>query len=131
MIRVALHSNRETALAEARTAILVPARALEEPGHIRTLPSAPDSTAKHDLHQLSQLALFDFEDGELAPRLVADGEAIVCEAPEETAEIADGLVVLRDADGGPVVIAHESEPVRRLLSQAHRYCTRWIRLDVK
>ncbi len=129
-IRIELQSEPGVALAAGKTAILVPDRAIDEPGHIRTLPAAPNSTAKHDLHQLSQMALFDFEDAELTPRTVPDGVVLVARMDDEVMQLEDGLIVLREEDGTPLVIAREGAAIRALLSHAHRFCTRWIRLDV-
>jgi hypothetical protein len=114
---------------ECDTLILVDDRALEEEGHITMLSSNSGPQTKHEFYALSQMALIQFQDEELevssveAPIKVARKNAV--------SEIASGMAISRTGDGELSVLAHTALPWRKLLETAHRYCTRWIRLDVR
>ena len=118
-------------LAEGAAAITVPEAALSDPSLIRTLTASDASTTKHDLHALSQMALYDFEDGELQPVVVEEGVSVMVRSRSDAVRLERGLVVVRSTAGRPVILVHRGVDAPRLLRQAHRFCTRWIRLDVR
>lgn len=111
------------------TVILVDHRALEEEGHITMLSSNSGPQTKHEFYALAQMALIQFQDEELdvspveGPIKVAWKNAV--------SQIASGMAISRTGDGDLSVLAHTALPQRKLLEAAHRYCTRWIRLDVR
>ena len=40
------------------------------------------------------------------------------------------MVIAVDAQGGLCLIAQEGQNIKKLLEAAHRFCTRWVRLDI-
>lgn len=111
-----------------RTVLLVPARAVHEPGYIKALALGESGSAKHEFHALAQMAYFQFQDEELriievsSPLLVDDGLA--------AQRVEDGMILLREGDGGVVAVVFKGENRKKLLEAVHRYCTRWVRLDI-
>ena len=74
------------------------------------------------------MAYFQFQDEELriievsSPLLVDDGLA--------AQRVEDGMILLREGDGGVVALVFKGENRKKLLEAVHRYCTRWVRLDI-
>ncbi len=112
---------------ECMAVILVPEIALAEPGHIRTFASNQTAQSKHEFYALGQMALIQFEDSELVPRHTAD--SIDMQAGDETVSIDTGIVICRILSGELMIISNADNP-RKYLETAHRFCTRWIRLDI-
>ncbi|MCP4344590.1 MAG: hypothetical protein GY795_03565 [Desulfobacterales bacterium] len=113
---------------ECMAVILVPEIALTEPGHIRTFAANQTAQSKHEFYALGQMALIQFEDGELMPRQITD--PVDVKADEETVRIDAGIVICRTLSGELAVISNTDNRPRKYLETANRFCTRWIRLDI-
>ena len=115
-------------LGTCRTVLLVPSRAVLEPGYIKALAAGESGSAKHEFHALAQMAYFQYQDEELrvievsSPVLVDDGVA--------TQRVEDGMLLCRESAGGVVLVVFAGENRKKLLEAVHRYCTRWVRLDI-
>jgi len=116
----------ETALS-CRTVLLVPETALSEAGQIKMFSVNSGPQTKHEFHALAQTALIRFQDRELAITPVT--EPIRMDGPE-TEPLVSGMAICRDLDDHLHVLAHAGPSHRKLLQAAHRFCTRWIRLDL-
>ncbi len=123
-----LHLRAGESALSCRTVLLVPETALSEAGYIKMFSVNSGPQTKHEFHALAQTALVRFQDGELTITPVTD--AIRMEGPEETDPLVSGMAICRDMDGHLHVLAHEGPSHRKLLQAAHRFCTRWIRLDL-
>jgi hypothetical protein len=107
---------------------LVPDIALLEAGHIRTASADSGAQAKHAFYALTQTATMLFQDDDLKV-VETEGSIVLKKGPgEDTVE--SGLVVMRLPSGGILVVSNSPESLRKLLETAHRYCARWIRLDI-
>ena len=77
---------------------------------------------------MTQIALSRFQDGEL------DVEAVhapfTIEWKNEVQTVAAGLVLFLDLQGNFRLIGHSDRIATKLLKVAHRFCTRWVRLDI-
>lgn len=113
---------------ECRSAILIPEEAAIEAGNIRTLTANPTAHSKHEFHALAQMALFQFQEGELKVEAVHGAFNIQWKNEKET--MTAGVVVLLDSQGTLHLISNSGRNVNKLLQLAHRFCTRWIRLDI-
>jgi len=111
------------------TVILVGDRALEEDGHITMFSSNSGPQTKHEFYALAQMAFIQFQDEELDVSAVEG--SIKVEWKNAVNQIASGMAICRTKDGALSVVAHGDRPWRKLLEAADRYCTRWIRLDVR
>jgi hypothetical protein len=109
--------------------ILVGAMAAKEDGHITMLSRNSGPQAKHAFHALAQVVLIQYQDKELAVSGAED--PILVEWDKTVNEIASGMAICRTSTGDVWVLAHRELPWRKLLDAAYRYCTRWIRLDVR
>ncbi len=118
----------QTVVAACAAVILVPDAALDEAGHIKLLSMTDGAHSKHEFYALAQMALMQFEDGELTPQRL-DGTLDVQRA-EESHELAGGLCIYRGQAGELGVVVTTGGNVRRYLETANRYCTRWVRLDI-
>jgi hypothetical protein len=111
-----------------QTVIIVPEKAKDEAGYIKTLSTKDGAHAKHEFHALAQMAYFQYQDDELqieesaAPCTINDGKEVVA--------MADGMALCRDDSGGLQVISLAGASPKKLLEAAYRYCTRWVRLDI-
>jgi hypothetical protein len=108
--------------------ILVPEKALAEHGFIRTLTVSQTSQSKHEFHALTQTALMLHEDHELIPISVPG--AIQVSTADQTVTLGLGVLIGRLSTGEVVVFSNTVQPTRKYLEAAHRFCTRWIRLDL-
>ncbi len=115
-------------IAECMAVILVPEIALAEPGYIRTFAANQTAQSKHEFYALGQMALIQFEDGELTPRQITN--SVDVQADDETVSIDAGIVICRILSGELMIISNADSPPRKYLETAHRFCTRWIRLDI-
>lgn len=113
---------------ECKALILVPQRALAEPGHIRCLSAGQTGQSKHEFHALGQMALMQYEDGELTVQQVAGSLSVT--AGQEAYALSHGVVVCRLISDGLAVLSNTDGPVRKYLEAANRFCTRWVRLDI-
>ncbi len=109
--------------------IVVPEKALEEAGYIQTATASREASSKHEFQAMAQMAYFQFQDDEIpVTTLGSEVEIIVSESQQWRHEAA--LIVYRDAQGAFHILVHEGMPVKKLLETAHRFCTRWVRLDI-
>jgi len=77
---------------------------------------------------MAQIALSRFEDGELGIEVVHG--PLTIEWKNEVETIAAGLVAFLDPEGNLHLIAHPGQDAKKLLQAAHRFSTRWVRLDI-
>lgn len=110
------------------SAILVPDRALEEPGYIKTVTAGAVAHAKHEFHAMAQMAYYQYQDEELLP-VVVDG-VLLLSSPNVVEAIDRGMVIYRDQQGEFHVLIHRGLNVKKMLETTNRYCTRWVRLDI-
>jgi len=113
---------------ECSSAIIIPQRAVTEAGYIRTMTTSADAHSKHEFHTMAQITLSRFEDGELDIEAVHG--PLTVEWKNEVETITAGLVVFLDPKGNFHLIAHPGQNVKKLLQVAHRFFTRWVRLDI-
>ncbi len=117
-------------LAEVETLLFVPFDAPEYPDKFRGETLQSPANAKHAYHALSQIALYDFEDGILEVRTVPADAPLSVKGDQTRGQVEKGLVITRSAEGKVMAFVHEGQDAKGLLKFAHRYCTRWIRLDI-
>lgn len=115
-------------MTECSSAIIIPERAMTEAGYIRTLTTNSTAHSKHEFHAIAQMALFDFQEGELGVEAVNGPLTIQWKNEIET--ITAGVVVLLDSQGDLHLMGNSGQNVNKLLQIAHRFCTRWVRLDI-
>jgi hypothetical protein len=113
---------------ECSSTIIIPERAITEAGCIRTMTTSADAHSKHEFHAMAQIALSRFEDGELDIQTVHG--PLTVERKNEVETITAGVVVFLDLQGNFHLIAHPGQDTKKLLQAAHRFFTRWIRLDI-
>lgn len=113
---------------ECSSTIIIPERAITEAGYIRTMTTSADAHSKHEFHAMAQIALSRFEDGELDIQTVHG--PLTVERKNEVETITAGGVVFLDLQGNFHLIAHPGQDTKKLLQAAHRFFTRWIRLDI-
>lgn len=119
-------------IARLATFILVPERALHEPGYIQMMQDEGCGSCedKHRYQALAQMAYFQFQDQELSIRRVSAPVHMYLQKESGDEVIRDGLCIGRGYDGLLVVVQIGEGNVKKLLETAHRYCTRWVRLDI-
>ena len=115
-------------LTEGTSAIIIPERAMNEAGYITTLTTKSEAHSKHEFHALAQIALSRFQDGELEVEAVHG--PLTIEWKDEIETITAGVLVLLNSQGNLHLIDNSGQNVNKLLQLAHRFCTRWIRLDI-
>jgi hypothetical protein len=113
---------------ECSSAIIIPERAITEAGYIRTMTTNADVHSKHEFNAMAQIALSRFEDGELDIQIIHG--PLTVEWKKEVETITAGLVIFLDSQGNFHLIAHPGQDAKKLLQAAHRFFTRWIRLDI-
>lgn len=118
----------EISIADCVSVLIVPERAMQEPGYIKALTSSAASNAKHEFHALAQMAYFQYQDDEVEIDIIKGTCRILQEQNDETLE--SGLVIYRTSDGAIHIISHQDVNSKKLLEAASRYCTRWVRLDI-
>lgn len=110
------------------SAILVPEKALTEPGYIKTVTARADAHSKHEFHAMAQMAYYQYQDDELKILEVAGNIRVT--ASNTVEEICPGMVIYRDVRGEFHVMIHNSLNKKKMLEATNRYCTRWVRLDI-
>jgi hypothetical protein len=110
--------------------IVVPSQAIDDPALIRLHCNAFDSSGKHTLYSLSQIAMIDYEDGLLQIIEVQTEQKAAYDVGRGLQTLDRGLILFRAETGGAKVLSKNAGDIKRLLKQTHRYCTRFIRLDV-
>lgn len=124
---IAIYLDNEK-LTECESVIIIPEKAIDEPGYITAHTTKDSAHAKHEYHAMAQMAYFQHQDDELeinevdAPlRIVVQNESIVLES---------GMVLYRREDGSFHAVIHRLQSKKKLLETGYRYCTRWVRLDI-
>lgn len=110
------------------TVIVVPDKALTEPGYIKSFTLKDSGHAKHELHALAQMVYFQFQDEELD--VVEVGEVIKVADESENVELRDGMILFKLTDGSISAASQGMINRKKYLEAAYRYCTRWVRLDI-
>jgi hypothetical protein len=113
---------------ECSSAIIIPERAMIEAGYIKTLTTNSTAHSKHEFHAIAQIALTRFQDRELEVEAVYGPLTIQWKSEIET--ITAGVVIILDTQGNLHLIGNSGQNVNKLLQLAHRFCTRWVRLDI-
>jgi hypothetical protein len=120
--------EEDNLIAHCSAVIIVPDTALAQAGHIQCIASGQTGQSKHEFHALSQMALMQVEDHELSPTTIQGKLRIITE--DNTVELKNGLLICRLTAGELAVCQNTDRPVRKYLEAAHRFCTRWVRLDI-
>ena len=107
--------------------LIIPEKAIEEPGYIKTLHKS-GSTDKHEFQALAQTAYYQHQDDELE-LLVAD-QSISIGRAGDTHYLDHGMVLFRERGGLIRAAVCQGQNPKKLLETAHRFCTRWVRLDI-
>jgi hypothetical protein len=118
----------DVVVTDCSSAIIVPERAVDEAGYIKTLTINAHSHSKHEFHAMAQTAFYQFQDGEL--EAVDVRGTITVGWGHEHEQLSAGLVIYRDFHGNFHVLVHPGQNKKKLLEAAHRFCTRWVRLDI-
>jgi hypothetical protein len=118
----------DNTVTECSSAIIIPERAIIEAGYIRTMTTNANAHSKHEFHAMAQIAFSQFQDGEL--EIEAVHGPLTVEWKNEVETIIAGLVVFLDPQRNFRLIAHSGQNAKKLLEVAHRFCTRWVRLDI-
>ncbi|WP_136807374.1 hypothetical protein [Desulfosediminicola flagellatus] len=113
---------------EAVSVILVPDKAIQEPGYIKTLTASMEAQSKHEFHAMAQMAYYRYQDDELDVVEVSNPMRIT--RGDEAEAIESGMVIYRDGDGEFHVVIHALLNKKKMLEITNRYCTRWVRLDI-
>lgn len=111
-----------------RCAVIVPDSALVEAGQIRTMTTDSAAHSKHQFHTMTQIALFQFQEGEL--EVGAFCGPLTVHWNDETVTMAAGVVLYLNSQGELHLVGNPAQNVSKLLQFAHRFCTRWVRLDI-
>jgi len=109
-------------------AIVVPEKAITEHGYIKTFSAAPGAQGKHEFQALAQTAYYLYQDDELDIVPIHDPVSLGQGAEDQSLDA--GMLIFRDSGGSIKAVFHEGQPAKKLLEAAHRYCTRWVRLDI-
>jgi hypothetical protein len=120
--------SEDDTMAECSSAIIIPERAIIEAGYIRTVTTNANANSKHEFHAMAQIALSQFQEGELDIEAVHG--PLTVEWKNEAETISAGVVVFLDSQGNFRLIGHPDQNVKKLLEVAHRFCSRWVRLDI-
>jgi len=113
---------------DCTSVIIVPEKAVEEPGYIKTLTAKNDVSSKHEFHAMTQMAYFQFQDDEL--EVTEPNGEIRVESGETSEILQSGMVLYRDTNNAFFVLIHEGLNRKKILEAAYRFCTRWVRLDI-
>jgi hypothetical protein len=121
-------SYGELLIPDCGCALVVPEKAITEPGYIKALSARSSGQGKHEFHALAQTAYYQFQDDELD--ITSINDPVRLEQGGESEVMAGGMVIFRDSGGTMKAIYHEGQRAKKLLESANRYCTRWVRLDI-
>jgi hypothetical protein len=124
-IQIRFDSKKVT---DCSSAIIVPEKAIDEAGYIRTLTCNANAHSKHEFHALAQMAYYQVQDGET--RILEAEGPITVESAGQVEELQGGMVIYRDLTGNLHILAHTGQNMKKLLETANRFCTRWVRLDI-
>lgn len=110
------------------TVVIIPGKAIDEPGYIQAFTIKDSAYAKHEYHAMAQMAYFQYQDDELQLTEVAD-EILIATSGEDI-HLGDGMVLVRTPEGAFHTFVHGAQNRKKLLETGYRYCTRWVRLDI-
>ncbi len=108
--------------------VIIPEKAINEPGYIKAFTTKDSAHAKHEYHAMSQMGYFQYQDDELEVTELT--EPITIETAAEDFHLTDGMVLVRTPDGKFLTYIHAMQNKKKLLETGYRYCTRWVRLDI-
>ena len=124
-----MHIRYDTvSVSDCTSVIAVPGRAISEAGYIRAMTANAHAHSKHEFQAMAQTVYYRYQDEEV--EIVNVCGPLEVESGEETETLIDGLVIYRDTGGEFHVLAHPGQNIKKLLEVAHRFCTRWVRLDI-
>jgi hypothetical protein len=118
----------DTTVTDCNCAIIVPERAVSEAGYIKTLTANAHAHSKHEFQAMAQTVYYRYQDEEM--EITPMEGALTFEWLEDVETLSAGIVIYRDSGGEFHVLAHNDQRVKKLLEAAHRFCTRWVRLDI-
>lgn len=125
MIKIHLE---ERIIEDCVSVIIAPERAIAEPGYIKTLTAKNDASSKHEFSAMAQMAYYQYQDDEL--EIIDVFAEMQIEHEGEKESLQDGVLMYRDTDSGFHVLMHQGLNKKKLLETVHRFCTRWVRLDI-
>ncbi len=123
-------THAERRLSTGSSAIGLPSGAEENTGKMILWTTDSAHQRKHTLFSLMQTVQIRHEDKDLDIETFSGGPFILSFG-EESTEVEHGVVVSTDESGAIHLYAHEDADIRSLIRAANKYCTRWIRLDVR
>ncbi len=118
----------DTEVTDCNSAIIVPERAVNEAGYIKTLTENSGAHSKHEFQAMAQTVYYRYQDEEVEVTPITGPLTVSWGRDIETLEA--GAVIYRDTGGEFHVLAHTHLNVKKLLEAANRFCTRWVRLDI-
>lgn len=118
----------DVVIKDCNSAIIVPEKAINEAGYIKTMTTNAHAHSKHEFHAMAQTVYYQFQDEELEITPVVG--PLTLEWQENLESLSAGIIIYRDESGEFHVLAHTGQRVKKLLEAAHRFCTRWVRLDI-
>jgi hypothetical protein len=113
---------------DCSSVIIVPERAISEAGYIKTMTANANAHSKHEFHAMAQMAMYQFQDGELESTAV--GGIVTVKGEGVVEKLSAGMVIYRDFKGSFHLLSHNGQNLKKLLEAVHRFCTRWVRLDI-
>lgn len=111
-----------------RAVITVPETALADATYIHCFSIDSQVRSKHEFHTLAQIALMMFADEEIKPQRIKG--VISLEAGEDALKLESGMIICRLESNDIAIYVNSDHSPRKYLEVAHRYCTRWVRLDI-
>jgi len=115
-------------ITECSSAVIIPGKAMVEAGYIKTLTTNSKAHSKHEFQAITQMALYKFQENELGLKTFNGPLTIQCKNEIET--VTAGVLILLDSQGDLHLMGSPGQNVNKLLQRAHRFCTRWVRLDI-
>jgi len=125
-IEVTLSSKEQI---DCRSVIIIPEKALADATYIRSFTTTSPVRSKHEFYTLAQIVLIQFDDDEIKPQKVVG--RIIITADEEKFVLESGMLICRLESDGYLMYTNTDKLPRKYLETANRYCTRWVRLDVR
>ncbi len=124
-IRITLSAGENI---NCKSVIVIPEMALTDATYIRSFTTVSPVHSKHEFHTLAQIALIEFDDGEIEPQKIVGKISLV--AGEEIYDLESGMIICRLASEAFSIYINTDQAPRKYLETANRYCTRWVRLDI-
>lgn len=121
-----LMENKEITACES--VIVIPEKAVSEPGYIVVHTTKDSAHAKHEYHAMAQMAYFQFQDDELEIEEI--DAPVKINYRDDIIDLEAGLLLYRLDNGQFFATIHKNQNKKKLLEAGYRYCTRWVRLDI-